>query len=302
VSSEGQPRRITVILNKGSGSAERCLAIKDRLLEIFCNHGMAADFRVVTGVEIPGIAEAAIKAGCAAVVAGGGDGTVNAVASALVDIDVPLGILPAGTLNHFAKDLGIPLDLEQAAETIATGQVCRVDAAEVNRRVFVNNSSIGLYPYIVKGREREERLGKSKWVALLWATLAVMRRRPRMTVRVATDCGLEIMRRTPLVFVGNNRYQITGFQIGKRTALDRGELAVYIAHHNRSLLRMAIEAFFGKLRGGRDFDFLSTKQLTIETPRPVIEVATDGEVWNMVPPLLYRTRPHSLEVIVPWSQ
>ena len=82
--------------------------------------------------------------GC--VVAAGGDGTINAVAAAIVDADKALGVLPFGTMNHFAKDLNIPLDFDGAIETIVAGHVTRVDVGDVNGRIFVNNSSLGLYP------------------------------------------------------------------------------------------------------------------------------------------------------------
>jgi diacylglycerol kinase family enzyme len=89
---------------------------------------------------------------CAVVVAGGGDGTVNAVAGVLAGTEKPLGVLPLGTLNHFAKDLGIPHEVERAVQLLGTGAPRRVDVAEVNGRVFVNNSSIGVYPLAVRER------------------------------------------------------------------------------------------------------------------------------------------------------
>jgi hypothetical protein len=94
-----------------------------------------------------------------AVVVGGGDGSVRTVASVLADTGVPLGVLPLGTLNHFARDLGIPLDVEAAAETIAKGDVRVVDLAKANGEIFINNASIGIYPYLVIARERQGRPG-----------------------------------------------------------------------------------------------------------------------------------------------
>ena len=110
------------------------------------------------------------------VVAGGGDGTLSAVAAALVGTDTALGVLPMGTLNHFAKDLGIPLKLEKAVQTLFTGKIARVDVGEVNGRIFLNNSSIGFYPRIVQARKREQRRGRSKWVAFAQAAATVFRK------------------------------------------------------------------------------------------------------------------------------
>ena len=294
-------RRVAVILNTAAG-AEKEGALRGRLTEIFTQHGIKCEFHLIgPGDAIVRIAQAAVRDGNYAVVAGGGDGTVNAVASALVNTECALGVLPVGTLNHFAKDLGIPLDAEKAAEVIATGAIRRVDVGEVNGNIFINNSSLGLYPSIVQGREHEQRLGRSKWMAFMWAFLAVMRRYPLHEVRLTAGDGRQITRRTPVVFVGNNQYQLKGLEIGKRPALDQGKLAVYVAHQNgrAGLIRMGIEAVLGRVRRGADFDFLSTEELQIETARGKINVSTDGEVAACVPPLIYRIRPLALRVITP---
>jgi diacylglycerol kinase family enzyme len=298
-----QPRKVSIIYNCAAGTHQEH-ASRDRIAAILQEHHLQVEILVVQpGAEIRDLAKSRVQTGCFALVAAGGDGTVNAVASAVVDSECVLGILPVGTLNHFAKALEIPLDVEQAALTIATGKLRKVDVGEVNGRFFVNNSSIGLYPSMVRGREQEQRLGRSKWVALFWATLAVLRRYPVLSIRLVSE-GRELVRRTPLVFVGNNHYEMQGFNIGKRTSLDSGKLSVYAAHQDRarSLIRMAVEAFFGKARRGRDFDYLSTENLHIEIRRRTVQVATDGEVTTFSPPLLYRSRPLALQVIVPASQ
>jgi diacylglycerol kinase family enzyme len=139
------------------------------------------------------------------IVAGGGDGTVNAVAGSLAGTDGVLGVLPMGTLNHFAKDAGIPLDLEAAVRNLFTGQVTKVDVGEVNGRVFVNNSGVGFYPHFVRQREEQERRGHVKRVAFVLALRALLRRylRLRMRVHLGREEALEQV--TPFLFVGNNR-------------------------------------------------------------------------------------------------
>src|SRR5439155_15163527 len=131
-------------------------------------------------------ADAAVEAGCRILVAGGGDGTVNALAGAVVGRDVRFGVLPLGTLNHFAKDLGIPLDLAAAVDVVLDGRVQSVDVGEVNGRVFINNTSIGVYPRIVELRNRHRGSGMAKWAAALWATLAVLLHPPLLGVRIQT--------------------------------------------------------------------------------------------------------------------
>ncbi len=235
------------------------------------------------------------------VVAGGGDGTLSAVASRLVDTGIPLGVLPLGTLNHFAKDLNIPLDLDDAVRVIAAGHSIAIDVGEVNGRVFINNSGLGLYPDIVRHRDRQQRtLGRSKWHALAWASWSLLRRYPFVQVRLMID-GQPREWRTPFVFVGNNEYLMEGLRIGERTRLDEGCLCLCVAHEpgRLGLLRLALHALVGRLRQASDFDALSATELVIETRRPRLHVSADGEVWPMSTPLRYRVRPGALRVIVP---
>jgi len=245
----------------------------------------------------------ALARGVDAVVAGGGDGTINAVASVLAGSGVALGVLPLGTLNHFAKDLNIPLDLDQAIATIARGTTAQVDVGDVNGRIFVNNSSLGLYPHIVRARDQQQRrLGRGKWTAFGWALVAALRRFPFLGVRLTIN-GVEHARRTPFVFIGNNDYQMQGFHIGARERLDGGALSLYVAQRptRLGLLRLAWHALRGHLAQARDFDVMSGAEFTIETRHHRLHVATDGEVNIMQPPLRYRSRPAALTVLVPLS-
>ncbi|HVG32731.1 MAG TPA: hypothetical protein VM911_06610, partial [Pyrinomonadaceae bacterium] len=179
--------------------------------------------------------------------------------------------------------------------------VARVDVGEVNGRIFLNNSSLGLYPSIVRQREKQqERLGRGKWPAFIWATLSVLRRYPFLTVRLNTD-EKQMIRRTPFVFVGNNEYEMESFNVGARSCLDAGHLSLYTAQRTGrlGLLRFAIRALFGGLRDEKDFDALCTKEVWIETRRSRLRVATDGEVTVMNTPLHYRVLPGALKVLVP---
>src|SRR6266511_603650 len=192
---------VTVILNASAGVSEK-EAVRERLAEMFGSSVLDAQICVArSGREIGELACHAARQVGGIVVAGGGDGTINAVASALVGTDTPLGILPLGTLNHFAKDLKIPLDLESAARTIIARRMIRVDVGEVNGRIFLNNSSLGIYPRIVEAREEHRRRGRGKWFALCLAALTVVGRYPLLRVRISVD-GHELVRTTPIIFVG----------------------------------------------------------------------------------------------------
>lgn len=297
-----------VIINCGAGGGPDTEAGR-AVEEAFAACGESARVRLAReGEELTELAREAVSNGARAVVAGGGDGTVGAVASALVGTDKALGVLPLGTLNHFAKDLRIPLEVEGAARNVCEGREVLVDVAEVRGkgdtygRVFINNSGLGLYPHIVRRRERlQEREALGKWTAFARASLAILRRYPFLNVRLNAD-GREIVRRTPFVFVGNNEYEVEGARMGGRERLDAGRLSLYVAHRTGrlGLLRLALRALFGRLRQTKDFDALSAEEIWIETRRPKrMYVATDGEVTVMTTPLHYRVRPKALRVIVP---
>lgn len=292
---------MAVIVNAGAGAGYDP-GWRETLAARFADHGLQAEITLaVDANHLMEAARAALADGVRVVVAGGGDGTINAVASVVLDSGAVFGVLPMGTLNHFARDLGIPPQLNAAIATLATGQVVRIDVGEVNGRVFLNNSSLGLYPDIVRDRERQQRrLGRGKWTAFGWATLAALRRFPFLSVRLALGESNHA-RRTPFVFIGNNEYQMEGFNIGERARIDGGMLSVYVAQRPTrfGMLKLALRALFGRLRQAREFDVFQAREMTIETRHRRLRVATDGEVTVMAPPLRYRIRPGALPVIVP---
>jgi diacylglycerol kinase family enzyme len=290
-----------VVLNarSGTGSGPEQLAL---LRELFALEGVAAEFVLAHGGdEMVAAVDRACARGIGLVVAGGGDGTQSAVASRLVGKPVVQGVLPLGTLNHFAKDLGVPLELADAVRTLAKGRVMEVDVGEVNGRIFINNSSLGLYPEIVRERELQQlHLGKSKWRALASATLHATEGRPGMAVRVDAG-GEQQVRRTPFVFVGNNRYTMEGLAIGARESLQGGELSLYLGRRRGrlALVQMALRALTRRLRQDEDFELVTGDAFVITTTDRRIRVATDGEVCMMDTPLHYRIRPRALRVMVP---
>lgn len=235
------------------------------------------------------------------IVAAGGDGTVSAVAEALRGTSTALGVLPLGTLNHFAKDLGLPLDPAQAARVIAEGRRARVDLGMVNGRSFINNASLGIYPKIVRERtERQRRFGHSKRTAMLWATLAALDRPALLELRLELDDRVHDCR-APFVFVGNNDYALEGFEIGTRPRLDAGQLNVYTTKRCSAggLLGLALRAMFGRLRQADDFMQSAVRSLRVESRRPRLTVALDGELATLETPLEFKILPKALQVIAP---
>src|ERR1700692_1072666 len=143
---------VPVIINASAG-VQHDGAFASDLERHFKSAGVEAAIAMVDPADIAAEVQRAISAKPPVIVIGGGDGTLSGSASAFVGAETALGILPLGTLNHFAKDLHIPLDLEGAIQTIADGQTAKVDLGAVNDRFFLNNSSLGLYPKVVAGRD-----------------------------------------------------------------------------------------------------------------------------------------------------
>jgi len=291
---------ITVILNASARQADEDRAQR-QLAEIFSSKGMKANIWLGrSGGDIVELARRSAKSESAVIVAGGGDGTINAIASKLVDTGKVLGVLPLGTLNHFAKDLNIPLDLEAAVDVLNQRNTVAVDIGEVNGFYFLNNSGLGLYPRIVEEREEQQAKGRGKWLAFLSALLIIIHRYPLLTVRLDAD-GRELLRRTPMVFIGNNEYELQGRQMGSRKCVDAGMLFLYVTRQMTrwGLFRMGLQALFGKLYEAKDFDAMCVKELWVQAPRRRLKVALDGEITALKPPLRYRIHPAALRVIVP---
>ena len=237
-----------------------------------------------------------------AFIAAGGDGTVHSVAQVVAGSERAMGVLPVGTLNHFAKDIGMPQELEAAIEVIAAGHTRQVDAAEVNGQVFVNNSSLGVYPSIVVDRERMKLRGWNKWVSLVMASARQFIRMRKLRVSVVVDGECRRLK-TPFLFVGNNDYTMEGFEAGSRAAVDRGTLSLYMAPgiSRLGLLRFGVAAILGRLERMDEFTHLTVTDFKVETGRRrrKLRAALDGELKLMSPPLLYRSLPGSLRVLVP---
>lgn len=292
---------IEVIINAASGSVER-EETKHWLSDLFEANEVEAHIHLAkNGAEILEFAECAAKGNAEIIVAGGGDGTINTIANEVLKANKTLGILPLGTLNNFSKDLRIPQYLDQAVRVIAAKNTNHIDIGEVNGRIFVNNSSIGLYPRIVRRREhQQQRLGRGKWTAAFWSALKILFRSPFLEVKLKIG-DREIVRKTPFVFIGNNEYEMNFFNIGRRNRLDDGKLSVYFLHRSgrRGLFVLALRTLFGKLRQTEDFEEINTREIVIETRRKRKLVALDGEIARLHTPLHYKIRPRALRVIVP---
>ncbi|PYR82188.1 MAG: sphingosine kinase [Acidobacteria bacterium] len=290
-------QRIDVLVNVAAGKQHA--AVVEQLTEAFRAAGLDAEIRLIEGPAIAREAAEAIARGSTLIVAAGGDGTVSAAASAVANSGATLAVLPLGTLNHFANDLGIPLDAAKAAQAIAAGRDIEIDLGEVNGRTFINNASIGMYASLVSERAAMQRIGRGKWIAHGLAAMRVWRRYQRLRVVLDVD-GQTRDARTPFVFVGNNEYQLSGFELGGRKGLNAGRLHVCMAPGmtRGGVGRLILVAVFGDVCSLDGFESLPAESVRLDAGVARVKASVDGEVVTFDNPLTFRIRRRALRVRV----
>lgn len=297
--------KAVVLLNEGAGTLAG-LDVTDAQQQIargFADAGAQADVRFVEPRYLRAIAqEAARGRQFDAIFAGGGDGTINTIANVVADSDKSFGVLPLGTHNHFAKDLKIPLDLNEAIAALAQGRTIELPVAEVNGHLFLNFSAIGLHPEIVMDREAQrEETGRGKWPAM--AVAMIRKLKSPTTKRLTLSArGHTIARRTPSVIICNNPHQMEVFGVADASVPERGLLNVYIATRakRRTLVWLMLRAAARAIdEDTKHFEAMALPELRIDSNRRILPVSVDGEVTDMPTPLIYNVRERPMKVIVP---
>ena len=293
--------RATVLLNRGGGALAADPKLSDKVVAALAESGIDASVSEVEGGEIEERAAASAKRGEPLLIVGGGDGSISAAAAAIAGTDTALGILPLGTLNHFARDLGIPFDLHEAALVIAKGNERRVDIAEMNERIFVNNSAIGLYPLMVLDRDTQQRrLGRSKRLAMVVASARTLARFHHQRLVLTINDEHERVD-SPLLFVGNNDYRLELPAAGQRDRLDDGRLCVFLMRSKSRIgfVAATLRALAGRSRPDDMIRLDDVERLRVESRRGWLTVSLDGETMRLKPPLDYRIRKQALKVMAP---
>lgn len=295
-------RRFAVVLNHSAGALMGREDVEAAMQDAFTQHDMLAEFVPMDAGDLPTRVALARDAGADAVVVVGGDGSISCAAQALVGSDTPLGILPSGTMNLMARDLGIPIgDLDAAVRVLAAFEPRRVDVGEVNGRVFLCGCMVGL-PTLL-GQVRESGRGGPLWRSWSrWAgaALRLLRRyRPlRLGLRVA---GRSWRVRSPAVLVTVNPLTDgTGRQMG-RARLDGGKLAAYVFSrlHLMDALRIGVQALLGRWTGDEAVEEVEMAEMEVSFTRPSIRVMNDGEPLLLETPLKFIVRPGALLVLAP---
>jgi YegS/Rv2252/BmrU family lipid kinase len=302
--------RVAVLLNCGSRS-KRAAHERARLREILQSSRLEADLLCAEGgAELAEIAQKAASSDhYELLVAAGGDGTVNAVASALAranDFDCSntktLGVLPLGTINHFAKTLGLPMDLAQAVQCLEDPETSLLDVGDVNGRLFVNNSTLGVYPRVIRFREHL-RLNRRlhKWTAFAYAAARMVPGHEPQKLRLTIDGARTISASTPFVFIGRSDGKLGSLDLIRGEKPEDGQLSVVLVHALRglSLLRLASRALRGKLSESDGVEVFRAAEILIEGEERRLHVAMDGEVVKLRTPLHYRVRRRAIRVAGP---
>ena len=291
---------ITVLINPKGGTAQGQNAVENLQQLLAARLPQACVEVVPHGSQLTERAREACRAGAEVVAAAGGDGTLSAVSQALVGSDVRLGVLPFGTRNHFARDVGVPLDLEQAVDLLGSGTARPIDVGAVNDAYFINNASIGLYPELVDLRDSGTWPPSKLQRTFVAAFKLVFKAKP-VPIQLQSS-QLRMKEYVWMVFVGNNSYNLGMYDTGRRTVLDAGqvEMVVVPARSRWTLARLVLNAVEGQVRP-RYVQRIESERADIQLPVEVgaCEVALDGEVLQFEGSLTIRSVPKSLWVIAP---
>ncbi|HEX6095362.1 MAG TPA: diacylglycerol kinase family protein [Thermoanaerobaculia bacterium] len=292
------PAKGTVFLNRNAGAK----LPPGELDELRAALGAAEVeiLEIAPGLDCASEVRQRVRRGTKLFIAAGGDGTVHHVLQAVVNSEAALAVLPLGTYNHFARDLGVPLDWREALEVALNGSTRQIDSCRINDRFFINNVSIGLYPELVTRREEHGR-DYPRWKARLFAFYATLRKYPHVTLAVETEHHNEVIR-THVFMISNNQYDLERIGIeAPRERLTEGRLAVYwLPHTSRwRLTRYMARYLAGRVRTIPGFRSFRTLSMRVQASRPRLKVGIDGEVFTLDTPLVITAVPQSVAVKVP---
>lgn len=298
--------RFVAVLNRGSGR-QQCAEVERQVREVLEAAGREVEFVPIEPGEVPATCLRAARMARdrgGALVAIGGDGTLNAAAQAALANGCPMGVIAQGTFNMFARDHGLPLDAVEAAQVLVDGEIEPVQVGLLNERVFLVNGSIGLYPQLLEDRETlKQKLGRRRWVAVIAGLKTLVGWRRELEIEVELD-GHITQLRTPTVFVSNNRLQLHGAGVAPELAaqVGTGRLVALVARPQGrwAKLRWVVRAMFGLLAESPEVDCHALRSLTVAVPRrSFVKTATDGEAVRMAVPLRFSVSPRPLLLLKP---
>ena len=277
-------------------------AFSTRAVAVFAEHGHTLDTRVIEGAElIEALERAARDPATDALLVGGGDGTISSAAEVCFRTSTPLAVLPAGTMNLFARSLGLPLDLDAALTALAAGAPRGVDIATANGRPFVHQYSVGIHTRLV--RMREQLAYRSRWGKIIASGRAILRAvasPPVFIAEIATARGLE-RRKATGISVTNN--PIAEGHVPHADGLDGGVLGVYLLRPLKplALARFCLDVMLGRWKHNPQLSEKEVTQVTLSFPgrKPGGHALLDGELIDQGAVVELRIHPGALIVVAP---
>lgn len=302
-----QPLNVaSVIVNESSGS-HATDTLRTDIEQAFNRQGMRVQFLGLDSKTLASSRERAverlIERADGVIAVAGGDGTVNAVASACRKLGRPIGILPAGTFNYVARNLGLPLDLSEAAEVIATGDAEPMAVGQINGRLFLNNAGFGLYSHMIEQREiAKRRFGRHRIVAFLSGIKCLTERHPLYHLQITAD-GQHHTLKTTTLFFGVNALQLENYNVEAAKFVANGQLAILSLRLDSRLdiAGAAWASLHGKTEAAQCVDATAATSVRVTTRRRALHVAIDGEIVVMRPPLDVKIVRDGLRVYRPSS-
>lgn len=294
------PMKYYVIFNPRSGTAIKLGLTGEGLLKAFADAKLEA-FVDASDDKLPAQIERALASDADAIVSAGGDGTATAIAARLVDTQKYLAVLPLGTANLLARDLGVPLALETALAALATMVPTTIDAGEVNGRIFLHKVVVGVVPAIAAARERVR--GENTWKLVGFARYFVRRldNARRTAVSITSRDTDDRIERIHAIAVANNAYDQGWGKLFARSSLKGGALTLYVLNRLSFMdaFRLSLEMVAGTWQDDAAIKIETVRSVILKSKRGRLSVMIDGEVETMETPLRFRIRPGVLRVLSP---
>lgn len=294
-------RRFHLVLNVNSGTVQALGVTPDDLRAMFAAHGLEVTIDADPDAQLSDRIAAALQSDADTVIAAGGDGTVTALATAIIESDKSLAILPLGTANLLARDLGLPLDLEECVAALAAMEPLAIDVSEVNGTIFLHKAVIGVIPELAAGREYIRGQGIGAKIGYIRYFFRRIARARRLALEIATGDGQTRIERVQAIAVASNAYDEGLGRFFHRDKLDTGLLTIYLLRHLNvgDIFKLATGMLAGRWRDYDALDISTARTVTIRSRKPRLQLMIDGEVSSMEVPLQFRIYPRALTVLAP---
>tara|TARA_R100000365_G_scaffold3283_1_gene10557 strand:- start:1633 stop:2598 length:966 start_codon:yes stop_codon:yes gene_type:complete len=294
-------RRFHLVLNVNSGTVQALGVTSDTLKAMFAAHGLEVTIDADPHTPLSDRIRNAVDSDADTIIAAGGDGTVTALATAIIHSDKNLAILPLGTANLLARDLGMPLDLDEAIGALRDMEPLAIDVSEVNGTIFLHKAVIGVIPELAAGREYIRGQGFSAKIGFIRYFFRRISRARRLALEITTGEGRSRIERVQAIAVASNAYDEGLGRFFHRDKLDTGLLTIYVLRHLRAgdVFRLATGMLAGHWRDYDALDISTARSVTIRSKKPRLQLMIDGEVQSMEAPLRFKIYPRALSVLAP---